>query len=116
MDEFKFVLRLFLMACLLVAGTQVKVDHMTVEAHLKQWLVSEPVAQFVNQAAQGGAKLLRESYFKIRNEFDKKNSQNSHTHQQHSSHGEKKETGEAGGWGASPVRYNDQITSENLTD
>jgi len=64
MDEFKFVLKCFIFASLLMCLTQLKTDGLTLEARLQSFLISSPVAEFVNKSAQGGVRLIEE--FSIR--------------------------------------------------
>lgn len=60
MDEFKFVVKCFIFACLLMVLSQLKTEGITLEARLQHFLVSSTVANFVNQSAQGGVKLIEE--------------------------------------------------------
>lgn len=62
MDEFKFVIKSFLFAGLLLALSQVQADGMTLEARLHRFLVSAPVAQFVNESVHGGVFLIRKGW------------------------------------------------------
>lgn len=64
MDEFKFVLKCFIFASLLMCLTQLKTNGLTLEARLHGFLISSPVAEFVNKSAQGGVRLIEE--FSIR--------------------------------------------------
>lgn len=58
MGEFKFVMKCFLFACVVLAGSQIRTNGLTIEARLQGTLLSSPVANFVNQAAEGGVKLF----------------------------------------------------------
>jgi hypothetical protein len=62
MDELKFVCKCFLFAGILVALSQVKMSGLTIETHVQSALVSSQTADFVNKAAQGGVKLLQDTF------------------------------------------------------
>jgi hypothetical protein len=66
MDEFKFVLKCFIFASLLMCLTQLKTDGLTLEARLHGFLISSPVAEFVNKSAQGGVKLIEEFSIRVK--------------------------------------------------
>lgn len=59
MDEFKFVLKCFLFACLLLTLSQLKMNGLTVEARIQNGLLNTTVANFLNQTAAGGVKLIK---------------------------------------------------------
>lgn len=59
MDEFKFVLKCFLFSCLLLTFTQLKMNGLTVEARIQNSLLNTTVADFLNQTAAGGVKLIK---------------------------------------------------------
>lgn len=60
MDELKFVLKSLVFACLLFAISQYRMDNgITIEAYMRGYLVSSSVADFVNQSAHGGVKLIK---------------------------------------------------------
>lgn len=61
MDEIKFVLRCFLFACLLFAISQLKTEGITLESRLHGFLISTPVAEFVNNSAHGAVKFIQKS-------------------------------------------------------
>lgn len=68
MDELKFVVKCLLFACLLFALSQYRMDNgITVEAYVRSHLVSSPVADFVNQSARGGVKLIYKASDEISN-------------------------------------------------
>ena len=60
MDEFKFVLRCFGFAAILLVLTQIKAGETTIEGHIQASLVSSKVSNFVNKAAEGGVKLIKD--------------------------------------------------------
>lgn len=70
MDEFKFVIRCFLFSCLLFSLSQIKADGMTFEARIQNFLVSAPVAEFVNNSAHGAVLLIQKSTNDISNMID----------------------------------------------
>ncbi|MBC7420941.1 MAG: hypothetical protein H7328_09445 [Bdellovibrio sp.] len=61
MDEFKFVMKCFLFACAVLALTQLKTNGLTIESRIQSTLISSPVANFINQAAEGGVKLFEKA-------------------------------------------------------
>ena len=61
MDEIKFVLRCFLFTCLLFAVSQFKTEGLTLESRVHDYLVSAPVADFVNNSARGAVKLIHKT-------------------------------------------------------
>lgn len=61
MDELKFVMKCFLVTCLLFALSQYKTDGITVESQLQNYLVSSSVAQFVNESAHGAVKIIKKT-------------------------------------------------------
>lgn len=61
MDEFRFVLRCFAFAGLLLVLTQIKTGDVTVEAYIQSSLVNSKVSSFVNKVADGGVKLLKDA-------------------------------------------------------
>ncbi len=62
MDEFKFVLKCFLFACLVLAVSQVRTSGLTIEARIQNTLLSSSVSNFLNQAAEGGVKLYNKAF------------------------------------------------------
>lgn len=72
MDEMKFVLKCFAFAAFLVALSQIKTSNGTVETQIHAALVSSETSAFVNKAAAGGTKLIKESWGYIQNQFAKK--------------------------------------------
>ena len=65
MDELKFVIRCFLFSCLLFSMSQIKADGITFEARIQNFLVSAPIADFVNNSAHGAVKLIQKSVVDI---------------------------------------------------
>ena len=61
MDEFKFVLKCFLFASLLMTLSQVKTENITYEAKIENFLTQSQTAYFLQEAAQGGAKLIKKA-------------------------------------------------------
>ncbi len=60
MDEFKFVLRCFGFAALILVLTQIKAGEATIEAHIQASLVNSKISNFVNKVAEGGVKLIKD--------------------------------------------------------
>ncbi len=60
MDEFKFVLRCFGFAALIMVLTQIKAGEATIEGHIQASLVNSKVSGFVNKVAEGGVKLIKD--------------------------------------------------------
>lgn len=60
MDEFKFVLRCFGFAALILVLTQIKAGESTIESHIQATLVNSKVSSFVNKVAEGGVKLIKD--------------------------------------------------------
>lgn len=66
MDEIRFVVKCLVFACLVFAGSQYRLDDgMTIEARAHEYLVSSTVADFVNESARGGAKLVQKFYQEV---------------------------------------------------
>ncbi len=61
MDEFKFVMKCFLFACLLMMLSQVQTDGLTVESKVEVFLTHSAPAHFMQQAAAGGVKAAKEA-------------------------------------------------------
>lgn len=61
MDEFKFVLRCFGFAALLLLLTQIRTGNATIEHRIEASLMNSRTADFVNKVADGGVKLIRDS-------------------------------------------------------
>lgn len=59
MDELKFVLKCFLFACALLTLTQLKTNGLTIESRIQNSLLNTAVADFLNQTAAGGVKLVK---------------------------------------------------------
>ena len=62
MDEFKFVLKCFLFASLIMIFSQVKTGGLTIESKVEIFLTDSTTAHYMQTAAQGGAKALGEMY------------------------------------------------------
>ena len=60
MDEVKFVLKCFIFSALLLAFTQIKTGDVTIENRIETVLINATMADFVNKAADGGAKLIKD--------------------------------------------------------
>ena len=75
MDEFKFVMKCWVLAGLIVAFSQIKTAQGTVEAQVLNVLTSSETVSFVNKAAAGGVKLVETSWSFVKNQY-KKNTAN----------------------------------------
>ncbi len=72
MDELKFVMKCLILACLIFSASQYESDGVTIEAKVHNYLVSSPVASFVNESARGAVKLIREGQHRFLNQPSKK--------------------------------------------
>ena len=72
MDEFKFVVKCLILACLVFSASQYRSDGVTLEAKVHSYLVSSQVATFVNESARGAVKLIREGQHQFLDQPDKK--------------------------------------------
>lgn len=61
MDEFKFVMKCFLFACLLMMLSQVQTDGLTIESKVETFLTTSASAHFMQEAAAGGVKAIKEA-------------------------------------------------------
>ncbi len=62
MDEFKFVVKCFIFASLLMMFSQMKADGgITYEARLENFLTQSEAAHFMQQAAYGGVKAINKA-------------------------------------------------------
>ena len=61
MDEFKFVLRCFVFASVLMMLSQMKTEGITYEAKLENFLTQSEVAHFMQEAASGGVKAIEKA-------------------------------------------------------
>ena len=61
MDEFKFVMKCFLFACLLMTLSQVQTDGLTIESKVEAFLTTSAPAHFMQEAAAGGVKAIKEA-------------------------------------------------------
>lgn len=61
MDEFKFVLKCFLFASLIMTFSQIETEGVTVESKVEVFLTDSKAAQFMLEAAAGGVKALNEA-------------------------------------------------------
>lgn len=62
MDEFKFVMKCFLFACLLVTLSQMQTEGVTIESKVEVFLLDSKPAQFMQSAAAGGVKAIKEAF------------------------------------------------------
>jgi hypothetical protein len=74
MDEMRFVLKCFALAAFLVALSQIKTANGTVETQMHAALVSSETSAFVNKAASGGTKAIKEGWNYIQSQFAKRSS------------------------------------------
>lgn len=63
MDELRFVLKCFAFSALFLVLTQIKAGDKTIENHIHSSLVNSKVSDFVNKVADGGVKLIKDSYY-----------------------------------------------------
>ncbi len=61
MDEFKFVLKCFLFACLIMTFSQIENEGVTIESKVEVFLTDSKAAQFMLDAAAGGVKAITEA-------------------------------------------------------
>lgn len=59
MTEVKFVLKCFLVTCLLVVAMQIRVGGRTIESHTFRWLRYSPVSKYIQGVAAGGVMALK---------------------------------------------------------
>ena len=62
MDEFKFVMKCFLFATIIVLFSQMKTNDETLETRAEIFLQDSPVAHYIQQSAEGGAKVLNQTF------------------------------------------------------
>jgi hypothetical protein len=62
MGEIKFALKCLAATALLIMLSQVKVGNSSIEDYAQNWLRSSKVAQFVQNAARGGARLIQDGF------------------------------------------------------
>jgi hypothetical protein len=62
MDEFKFVMKCFLFATTIVVFSQVKTNDETLENKAQIFLQDSSTAHYIQQSAEGGAKVLNQSF------------------------------------------------------
>lgn len=60
MDEFKYVMKCFLFAALVMTFSQVESDGITWESKAEVFLTESKAAHFMQEAAAGGAKVIKE--------------------------------------------------------
>lgn len=79
MDEFKFVLRCFLFATIIVLFSQVKIHDETLENKASVFLQRSPTAHFIQEnielCAEGGARVLDETFQTVRSYLKQKMAQ-----------------------------------------
>ncbi len=61
MDEFKFVIRCFVFAGVLMMFSQMKTEGITYEAKIESFLTQSEVAHFMQEAAAGGVKAIEKA-------------------------------------------------------
>jgi len=66
MEEFKFVIKCLLFACLVVVFSQTKVENETLENKAYTFLQHSETAHFVRSSADGAVKLIQLGYIKIK--------------------------------------------------
>lgn len=69
MDEFKFVLKCFIFACLVMIASQFKIKNQTIESHMAGFMVHSTLAENLQKTASGGAKFLTETYYNVLRTF-----------------------------------------------
>ena len=62
MDEFKFVMKCFLFATAIVLLSQTKINNETLENKAELFLQDSATAHFIQHSAEGGAKILGQSF------------------------------------------------------
>ena len=72
MDEFKYVMKCFLFAGLVMTFSQVESDGVTWEARTEVFLTESRAAHFMQEAAAGGAKVLKEAFLYSKNFISEK--------------------------------------------
>ena len=72
MEEFKFVLKCFLFACLIMIFSQSKIENETLESKASHFLQHSETAYFVRASAEGGVKLLQQGYETTKNFINEK--------------------------------------------
>ena len=72
MEEFKFVVKCFLFACLIMIFSQTKIQNETLESKASYFLQHSETAYFVRSAAEGGVKILQQGYDVARNFINEK--------------------------------------------
>ncbi len=61
MDEFRYVMKCFLFAALVMTFSQVETDGITWESKAEVFLTESKAAHFMQAAAVGGAKVIKEA-------------------------------------------------------
>lgn len=72
MDEFKYVMKCFLFAALVMMFSQVESDGITWESKAEVFLTESKAAHFMQEAAAGGAKALKEAFIFSKNFISEK--------------------------------------------
>lgn len=62
MDEIKFVVKCFIFAGLLITTSQMQTDGITIESKIEIFLTDSKSAHFMQEAATGGVKFLKEAF------------------------------------------------------
>lgn len=63
MDEFKYVIKCFLFAALVMTFSQVETEGITWESKAEVFLTESKAAHFMKEAATGGAHVIKEAFF-----------------------------------------------------
>ena len=61
MDELRFILKCFVFSALLLMLTQIKTGELTIEKHIEATLINSKMADFVNNVANGGVKIIKDA-------------------------------------------------------
>ncbi|MFN3695836.1 MAG: hypothetical protein ACK4VO_00220 [Pseudobdellovibrio sp.] len=72
MEEFKFVLKCFVFACLIMVFSQTKVQNETLENKASHFLQHSELAYFIRSSADGGVKIINQTYEYVRNYVNEK--------------------------------------------
>lgn len=72
MDEFKYVMKCFLFAGLVMTFSQAESEGVTWESKAEIFLTESKAAHFMQDAAMGGAKVLKEAFIYTKNFISEK--------------------------------------------
>lgn len=67
MDEFKYVMKCFLFAALVMTFSQLETEGVTWESRAEIFLTESKAAHFMQEAAAGGAKVIKEALIYSKN-------------------------------------------------